>query len=251
MAARVLAETTKNFLIPGRAAEIIARSEALLQRQGGELALSEEMDKAKSNSLQDKATRGAFKLISKADAMTAAGTLEAVRKILIEEGATEKEALEEAEFVMQMSQGDSSVSYRPHVLSKGEAWRTWTTFQTFIMNRWGMIMHDLIVGKIRKGTFDKKMIGLVSLGIIMMAGAAEDEAREWLYELIQRKELPKDNTNIAVKAFVNLASTAPVVGNLLDASISRRRVVLRYWVRLCKAQKERSICLEEKKQKRR
>jgi len=222
-AARVLAETTKNFLIPGRAADIIAQSEALIQRKGGELALSEEMDKANNNTFKDKATRWAFNLISKADAMTAAGTQEAVRKILIEEGATEKEALEEAEFVMQMSQGDSSVSYRPHILSKGEGYRTWFTFQTFIMNRWGMIIHDLAVGKIAKGAFNEKMLGLLSLGILMMAGASEDEARKWMYELIQRKKLPEDKNNLAVKTFVNLASTAPVFGNILDAAVSKRK----------------------------
>jgi hypothetical protein len=221
-AAKVLGEVSKSFLIPGKTKALVAESEALRQRHGGELAITEELQKAKGESLQDKLTRQAFKLVSQADLKTAAGVQEAVRKVFIEEGMSEEEAMKEAEFVMNMSQGSSAVSYRPHVLAKGEGARTWFTFQTFILNRWGLIVHDIISGKIKHGDAKAKIAGLVSLGIIMMAGAAEDEAREWLYEKVAGKALPKDNRSLPEKTFVNLMSTMPFFGNIIEAASSGR-----------------------------
>jgi hypothetical protein len=91
------------------------------------------------------------------------------------------------------------------------------------MNRWGIIIHDLLIGKITKGDFKGKLAGLISIGILMMAGAAEDEAREWVYALVNRKELPKNNRSIPEKVLVNLFSTMPVFGNLIDATSMRRQ----------------------------
>jgi hypothetical protein len=221
-AAKVLAETTKSFVIPGATKNIISESDALQQRRGGELAITEEMKRAKGETIKDKLTRTAFNLISSADVKTAAGTQEAVRKVLIDQGLSPDEALKEAEFVMNMSQGSSSVSYRPHILAKGEGARTWFTFQTFIMNRWGIIIHDLIAGNIVKGDFNKKMAGLVGLGILMMAGAAEDEARKRLYELINQKKMKDNKMSIPVAALVNVSSTMPFFGSVIDAAASNR-----------------------------
>lgn len=221
-AARVLGEVTKSFLIPGRTQTIVEGSEALKQRQGGELAITEELKKAKGEGIKDRLTRTGFKWISATDLKTAAGVQEAVRKVFVEEGMTEAEALREAEFVMQMSQGSSSIAYRPHVLAKGEGARTWFTFQTFVLNRWGLIIHDIITSKIAKGTAREKLAGLVSLGIIMLAGASEDEAREWVYKLVSGKEMKADNRSTVEKTFVNLMSTMPFFGNIIDAASTGR-----------------------------
>lgn len=221
-AGKVLTETTKSFLIPGTTKEIVEKSDALQQREGGELAITEEMKRAKGETVKDKMIRAAFNLISKADVKTAAGVQEAVRKVFIDEGMSPDEAQKEAEFVMHMSQGSSSIAYRPHILAKGEGARTWFTFQTFIMNRWGILAHDLIIGKITKDTFTKKLAGLVSIGLLVMAGAAEDEAREWLYNLTHKKDLREDKRSVPEKVFVNLSSTMPFFGNFIEAA-SRNR----------------------------
>jgi hypothetical protein len=86
------------------------------------------------------------------------------------------------------------------------------------MNRWGLLVHDLIIGNITKGDFNKKMAGLISIGIIIMAGAAEDEAREWLYNFLHKKDLKADNRSIPEKVLVNLSSTAPFFGNFIEAA---------------------------------
>jgi len=221
-AGKVLTETTKNFIIPGTTNEIVAKSDALQQRQGGELAITEEMKQAKGEGIKDKLTRIGFNLISKADVKTAAGTQEAVKKVFFEQGLSEDEAQKEAEFVMNMSQGSSSIAYRPHILAKGEGARTWFTFQTFIMNRWGLLVHDLVIGKIVKDDFKKKLAGLISIGILMMAGAAEDEAREWLYNLTHKKDLNEDKRSIPEIVLVNLSSTMPFFGNIIEAASMNR-----------------------------
>ena len=176
--------------------------------------------KAKGETVKDKFTRTAFKWISQADLKTAAGVQEAIRKIMVDSGMSENEALKEAEFTMKLSQGDSSIAYRPHILSKGEGARTWFTFQTFVMNRWGIIVHDLIAGKISHGTAKEKMAGLISLGILIMAGATEDEAREWLYELTSGKKMKADNRSVPEKVFVDLSSTMPFFGSFINAASS-------------------------------
>ena len=216
-AGRVLSEFAKSWLVPGKSKSIIEESNALKQRKGGELAITEELLKAKGESLKDKATRLAFKWIQTADIKTAAAVQEAVRKIMVEEGMSEQDALKEAEFVMKLSQGDSSITSRPHILGKGEGVRTIFTFQTFVMNRWGIIMNDLILGKIGYGNAKEKFTALASLGILMLAGAEEDEAREWLYEMTSGKEMKKDNRSLLEKTFVNLASTMPAVGSAVNA----------------------------------
>lgn len=222
VAGKVLTEVTKSFLIPGTTKEIVEKSAALQQRQGGELAITEEMERAKGQTVKEKLSRGAFRLISYADVKTAAGVQEAVRKVFVEDGMSEDEALKEAEFVMHMSQGSSSIAYRPHILARGEGARTWFTFQTFIMNRWGILVHDLLIGKIVKDTFIKKLNGLVSIGILIMAGATEDEAREWLYNLTHRKDLKKDNRSIPEKVLVELMADMPALGTFLESASKHR-----------------------------
>lgn len=217
-AGKVLTEFMKSFVVPGYTKQIIEGSEALLQRQGGELAITEELAIAKGESVKEKLTRNAFKLISKTDLKTAAAVQEAARKVMIADGMTKSEALKEAEFVMKLSQGDASVTYRPHILSKGEGWRTWFTFQSFVMNRWGLIVHDLVAGKIVKGTAMERMAGLVSLGILIMAGATEDEAREWIYEITSGKKLKADNRSLPEKTLVNIASSMPLFGSMINAA---------------------------------
>lgn len=219
-AGKITAEVLKSFVLPGYTKSLVRESEALKQRQGGELAITEELAKAKGESIKEKLTRNAFKLITQSDLKTAAGVQEAVRKILLEEGMSEVEAKKEAEFMMKMSQGDSSVTFRPHILSQGEGARTWFTFQSFVMNRWGILVHDLLVGKITKDQFKGKVAGLVSLGVLMMAGMAEDDMREWLYDLLNRKELPADNRSTTEKVVVNLISTMPFFGNLINSASS-------------------------------
>lgn len=221
-AAKVFAEVGKSFAIPGRTKQIVSGSEALKQREGGEIAITEELKKAKGESVKDILTRKGFNLISQADLKTAAGVQEAVRKVMLDAGMSEEEALREAEFVMHMSQGSSSIAYRPHILARGEGARTWFTFQTFVLNRWGIIVHDILAGKITKGAGKEKLAGLLSLGILMMAGASEDEARKWLYELVSGKGMKADSRGTLEKVFVDLAGTMPFFGNIIEAASTRR-----------------------------
>ncbi len=219
-AAKVFGETTKCVFIPGLAKKYIAESPELQMRQGGELAMQEEMAALgikEDDTLMDKASRVGYSMIRRADVNTAAGVQKAIEKMLTEQGAAD--AKTEAEFIMNLTNGSSTVVQRPHLLSTGEAARTWFTFQSFIMNRWGIIAHDLIMsGFVKSDTYKQKMLTLVSLGILMMAGNLEDEARKLLAKVTTGKEWKDKNRGAFADGVLNLTSTMPVFGSFINAA---------------------------------
>jgi hypothetical protein len=220
-AGKILTEVTRSFVQPGFAKDIIEESPALQQRQGGELAIMEEMART-DDSLRQKIARKGFKAITYMDVKTAAGVQSAVEKILLNEGLSAEEARRESEFVMHLTQGSASVAYRPHALAKGEGYRTWFTFQTFIMNRWGIIAHDIVNAKIRHGDIGGKFNGLVALAIMMLGGLAEDEARDAVFSLINGPKDKQDKRGIAEKIFVNLVQSMPFLGQIIEVASSHR-----------------------------
>jgi hypothetical protein len=219
-AAKVFAETTKCVFIPGLAKKYIAGSAELQMRQGGELAMQEEMVALgikEDDTLMDKASRVGYSMIRRADVNTAAGVQKAIEKMLTERGIAD--AKTEAEFIMNLTNGSSTIVQRPHILSTGEVARTWFTFQSFIMNRWGIIAHDLIMsGFVKSETYKEKMLTLVSLGILMMAGNLEDEGRKLLVKLTTGREWKDKNRGAFADGVLNLTSTMPVFGSFINAA---------------------------------
>lgn len=217
VAAKVLEETTKTVFIPGVAKKYIESSPELQMRQGGELAISEELAAATDDTLMDKASRLGYSMIRRADVNTAAGVQKAIEKVLIEQGVSD--AKTEAEFIMNLTNGSSTIVQRPHILSTGEGARLWFTFQSFILNRWGIIAHDLIMsGFVKSETYKEKMLTLVSLGILMMAGNLEDEARKLLAKLTTGKEWKDKGRGQFADGVINLTSTMPVFGSFINAA---------------------------------
>lgn len=216
-AAGVLAETTKTVFIPGAAKEYIKTSPALQQRQGGELAITENLAAMTGKTRMDKAAKLGFSMIMRTDVNTAAGVQKAVEKILIKEGVSNAKA--EAEFIMNLTNGSANVTQRPHILSIGEGARMWFTFQSFFLNRWGVIAHDLVMsGFVKSDTYRAKFLSLISLGIMMMAGALEDEMRKKLIELTTGKEWKMKDRGFVIDGIVNLLSTMPFFGSFINSA---------------------------------
>lgn len=215
-AAKVAGAVTESFLRPGWAKSIIEGSVALQQRAAGELAIQEELARLDS-SFMDKAKKVGFDLIQWTDLKTAAAVQEQVRRILVENGMDEAKAKADAEFAMHMSQGSTSVAYRPHILAQGEAARTIFTFQNFVMNRWGILIHDVIMGKIVHGSdFKARFLGVLSLGILVAGGMAEDEARRRVRQLYSNPK--EDKRSIFEQVAVNTLGLVPFFGTFITAA---------------------------------
>lgn len=174
VAGDILNEVLHTWVNPRYANEVIRGSKGLITRQGGELAIRESMESIQSTKLtqgirklipslsetkaldyMDKGYRKfmskGFKLLTEADVRTAAGVERAFQKILQKQGVQNWK--EEADFLMNMVSASSEVTMRPLILSRGESYKTWLTFQTFMMNRFGVIYHDIInSGMLHAGT---------------------------------------------------------------------------------------------------
>ena len=192
----------------------IAESPKLVLRTGGELAIQETLARiGRSEKKVDKFIRGGLALLQRADVITAAGVQKGLQKIL--EGHGVANAKVEAGLLMDMTNSSSDVGFRPHILARGEGARAWFTFQTFMLNRWGIVWHDLIrKGLIADPSWKKKFNALLGLAIIVAGKIAEDEAREFMFEVTTGRELPE--RSMLSKALYAIPSNIPVLGNLVD-----------------------------------
>lgn len=214
-AARIGIEFTKSLLSPSYANKIIETSKALKQRQGGEIALEEIINTIEGkNDITNKLKRKGYDLITWADVTTAAGVRNGLLKVLTNEGIENAET--ETDFLMNLTQGSSNVTLRPHILASGEGARTWFTFQTFFLNRWGILIHDIITSKIVRGDIRGKMIGLIGLGILMLGGMAEKEAREKLNRLFGKE--PKEGKEVEwlYDIIFYVPEQVPYFGNIVE-----------------------------------
>ncbi|KKM89771.1 hypothetical protein LCGC14_1245240, partial [marine sediment metagenome] len=140
-------------------------------------------------------------------------------KVLEKHGV--ENAKEEAEILMMMVSSSSEVNMRPHILAKGELSRTFFTFQTFFLNRWGIMAHDLITsGVIKNPDWGKKVAALIGLGIFLAGSIAEDEAREFVYEMTTRRELP--DMSVLGTVLLAIPKNIPFFGNIIEAVVEGR-----------------------------
>ncbi len=223
--AEVGAEVTKAWINPIKAMEFVKESPALKLRKAGELAIEETLEQARGmKGIKKTIIKSSLKGIQIADIITAAGVEKGILKILKKHNISNAET--EADFLMNVVSGSSEVTIRPHILARGEGARTWFTFQTFFLNRWGMISHDLIRTGL-KGTTKRKALSLLGLTILMAGGMAEDKARDLIYEMTTGK-----NSNISDEAFYKkvllyLPRQIPILGNLFEKWGSAEPPVMR------------------------
>ncbi len=216
----IMKEFTKAFVIPGYAKEFIDVSPALQIRTGGEVAIQETLEKiGRSENLSSRFIKGGLSLLQKADVRTAAGVESGLLNVLEKKGI--ENAKEEAEFLMNMVSGSSEITQRPHILGRGEASKTWFTFQTFFLNRWGLVAHDLISSGLIHGDWKAKYGATLGLGIIIAGALAEDEARKFMYETIVRRKI-KDDSSMMEKILFAIPYNIPYLGALLEATVNHR-----------------------------
>lgn len=220
MSQQVLKEFTKTWLNPKYAQRIKDSSVALNQRMGGEIALEEVYAQAKGKKIMGAIRKAAMAPIRWADITTAAGVQQGIENALIKAGVPD--ARKGAEFMMNLAQGSSDVSMRPLILSKGELARSWFTFQTFMLNRWGIVMHDTIMTGLKHGDLNGKWRATLGLGIVLAGAVAEEYTRRNLYEATTGKELKNPKTPMQT-AVMFLPSQVPYFGNVFESAMSGRK----------------------------
>jgi len=212
----IIKEFTKAWAIPKYAKDYIATSPMLQHRMAGEVAVEELLRKiGRSEGKVDKFIKGSMSLLMKADVRTAAGVESALENILTKYGIPN--AKQEAEILMNILSSSSEVTFRPNILSRGEGARTWFTFQTFFLNRWGIIAHDLISAGVIHGNWKAKYSALLGIAIFMAGGIAEDEARRYMFEMITRRKIP-DRSTILQDIIFYIPSMIPYFGNIIDVA---------------------------------
>ena len=216
--ARLLTHFAGAFIDPTYARRIKKLSPALQLRDGGELAI-EEIQGGKERKGLDKVS--SFRKFNKyslsplkwLDIRTAASVAQATYKTLRASGLDEQTARLESDVIMNITSGSSEIADRPMVLMGDELFRTVFTFQTFLLNRWGLIAHDLIGSGIKDGTITRKSRALIGLAILGVGGAFEDELRNAIYEAISGKKLPP--VNIIKSALMTVPESIPILGQML------------------------------------
>lgn len=217
---KIWAEFIKTTANPWYADAYIKSSPALMERQGGELGMEEAFEaSSKRSRFFQKIIKGGMAPLQKADVLTAASVQQAIEKVLRQQGV--KNAKTEAEFLMNLVSGNSMITYRPLVLSQGEWARTLFTFQNFIMNRFGIIFHDLIKSGVIKGSLLTKTRALTALALIMAGKIAEDFTRAVVYEFttggkakVFSRTFKKDALTTAM---FTIPTSVPLFGNAVEA----------------------------------
>ena len=219
----LILQLAANLSVPGYTKRTVAKSLGLQLRKGdaGEQVLQELANDRTSSRLSRALTKGGMWALRGLDIKTAASVQKTMYNYFRRKGMDQEAAQREADFVMNLTQGSSEIGDVPLVLMEGEAYRTLLTFQTFVLNRWGLITHDIIRSGIMKGgimSVPRKLKGLLALFLLSLAGGVENILRKTIGELTTGKEYP-EKFNFWQQSLLTVPEAAPVVGSLLTSAI--------------------------------
>lgn len=179
----------------------------------------------------DKVKRAGFAPLKALDALTAAGVaLGAYEKNLKDRGLEvdlnniDKEALAYAQLIVRRTQSTGMFKDTPAVFNRGEALtgnisvnRAFLQFQSFVINRWSFIKHDMVALGIKNN--DPKQAARIAFFMIM-AAYAEAGLRKLtkdFIDLIVDGEFDDDDNDKSINeaAVLNMAQTVPFVGQAI------------------------------------
>ena len=215
----------QSFVKPNFARKTIERSLALRTRKGGEEVIASFGDKRlKKGAKLPESTweklvvglKSPFALLQFFDIRTAA----AVQKTAVDELAKvmpAEQARAEADFIMDITSGSANVAYRPRIMNQGELGRAITTFQTFVLNEWGLVTQDIIKKGIFKGGINRDIQGrlwaTIGLGLLFLQGFLEDWLRNKINNAIKGTDF--EANTFAESSLLYLPERIPVVGSIV------------------------------------
>ena len=214
-AEEVALEFSKAWLNPIAAHKFVETSPALKRRRLGEPAMEELSERAAAlpGGIWRSFLEASMKGLQEFDILTAAGVEKGLLK-LIEKYEPGIDAKAEADFLMNLVSSSAEVTLKPHILSRGEGMRIWFTFQTFFLNRWGFLTHDIIREGFKKG-WKHKYKALVAIGIMMAGGLAEQEARDRIFEFTTGKEA-RSERDFWNYVLLYLPRQTPFIGSVFE-----------------------------------
>jgi hypothetical protein len=214
----------QSFIRPNFARDTIEQSVALKARKGGEEVIQSYNKDFKTKTKLPQSPLGKiitkvkspFALIQFFDIRTAA----AVQKTALNELAKTmslEEAKAEADFIMDLVSGSANLAYRPRIMNSGEMGRALTTFQTFVLNEWGLATQDIIKKGIYKGGANNQMRvrlwAILGLSLLFLQGYLEDKLRNKILGAVKKKEY--DDDSFLKSTLLYLPERVPVLGNLV------------------------------------
>jgi hypothetical protein len=215
----------QSFVRPNFAKNTIEQSLALKTRKGGEEVISTFSENKLSKGTKIPRTT-VEKIISKVKSPFAAiqffdiRTAAAVQKTVVDELSKvmpKEQAQADADFIMDLVSGSSNLAYRPSIMNKGELGRTLTTFQTFVLNEWGLATQDIIKKGIVMGGKNKKMatrlFAVLGLGLLFLQAYLEDKLRNKITNTIKGTDYESDP--MWKTALLYLPERVPVLGNIV------------------------------------
>lgn len=239
-AVRMVARFSANLLNPKFASRIKSQSAVLRNRQGGEFAFADLSPKITGKGVLGNAAANtvnfmkahAYDLLRVPDIQTAAIVQDSIYKDLMATvpGITEADARREAEFIMNMVSGSADIADRPLLLGKSNSWRMLLTFQTFILNRFGIMTEDFIMQRLFKsgnvkatmGTLHnipRKKLSSIMAALIAFFLMSVAEGYEQLFRRFNRKVLyGKDDqkTNFWSDVLTAWAEMIPIFGGAIS-----------------------------------
>lgn len=146
-----------NVLVnPKISKKIVDESNALKTRLGGEIGVQDlTADKLVSENIKQKLVSLGLKGLKIGDIVASSVAEKAFYNILIKAGLTHEQAIEEADFLMDLVAGSSNATSRPQALAYGTASKILFAFQSFALNRWGILSHDIIMSGLIKSADSK------------------------------------------------------------------------------------------------
>jgi hypothetical protein len=215
----------QSFVRPNFARKTIEQSLALRTRKGGEEVIAtfdeRKMKRGKKipNSLWSKAiqkVKSPFAALQFFDIRTAA----AVQKTAVNELAKimpMEQAKAEADFIMDLVSGSTNIAYRPRIMNKGELGRLITTFQTFVLNEWGLLIQDIV----KKGIFlggknrsiTTRLWAVLGLALLFLQGYLEDKLRNRIGNIVRGTDY--ESNKFLRSSLLYLPERIPVFGNFV------------------------------------
>lgn len=247
-AAKMMARFSFNFLNPRFASKVKSQSAVLRNRQGGEFAFADLSPKQTSGNLVGNSftnsliflRKHAYDMIKAPDIQTAAIVQESIYRDLRSENPemNEEEARREAEFIMNIVSGSADVADRPLALGKSQFNRLLLTFQTFILNRFGMVGEDFVMQKLVNSGNSRQMMNtlnnlprkkldsilaaLFGFILISMVGAFENIYRREVRKYVYGKQDTK--TDFMTDAMFAYVEMIPFFGGAISDARAGRQV---------------------------
>jgi hypothetical protein len=226
-ALRVLTGFARSWTSPAFFRSVMAQSEMLRLRAGGEQAIEEQLEAFESeDSWFAKFQRGGLKLLSAADVRTAAGVQRGLYETFIADGMAEKDARLHADFIMNVVSGSSEIADRPLAMAgkTGEFMKTLLTFQSFALNVWGIMWHDLVRSRlITRGNVSDKANAIIGLGILTLSQMGQQVLRDAIKKALDPDDEDEgEDENIGFlsnfwrEAVLLVPNQIPILGSIIQ-----------------------------------